>query len=229
MGPVRRIIHRWLERTVKAIGGRRTQQYVYVVEANLTLSNGLTIPVMSEFLDYDIDNERGKQECELSGFKKITARLKNHFPKLKIMLIADALYPCEPVIKILLNYGWDFMIKLPAHKFEHINSLLKANKDNRQALPEQPRFREREQTFYWENDIDFNIKREIKVHAVCCHEKYEEVCEKTAKIRVMHTEHKWISNIPFNIDNVNELCNLGARARAFIEDSINTEKNRGYH
>lgn len=218
----------WLERTTKTVSGPKKQQYVYVVEANLTLSNGLTIPIMSEFLDYDIDNERDKQDCELNGFKKIAARLKKYFPKLKIMIIGDALYPCESVLKILLSYRWDFMIRLPAHKYEHINTILKSNKDNRQPIPGQPRFREREQTFYWENDIDFNISSEIKVHAICCHEKYEEVCEDTAKIKIVHTEHKWISNIPFNIYNVNELCNFGARSRQLIEDSINTEKNRGY-
>ena len=32
-----------------------------------------------------------------------------------------------------------------------------------------------------------------------------------------------------NINNAHELCNLGARKLGLIEDSINTEKNRGYH
>lgn len=34
--------------------------------------------------------------------------------------------------------------------------------------------------------------------------------------------------IPLSIDNVHELLNLGARKKEAIEDSINTEKNRGY-
>ena len=32
-----------------------------------------------------------------------------------------------------------------------------------------------------------------------------------------------------NIRNVHEICNLGARKRCLIEDSMNTEKNRGYY
>jgi hypothetical protein len=44
----------------------------------------------------------------------------------------------------------------------------------------------------------------------------------------MRSEHVWISSMKININNVHELCNLCARKRALIEDSMNTEKNRGY-
>ena len=37
-------------RVQTAEGGEEIQQYVYVLEANLVLHNGLTIPLMSEFL-----------------------------------------------------------------------------------------------------------------------------------------------------------------------------------
>ncbi|KOR29463.1 hypothetical protein TI05_15160, partial [Achromatium sp. WMS3] len=43
----------WLERRHKtADGDERIQQYVYILEANLVFHNGLTIPLMSEFLSY---------------------------------------------------------------------------------------------------------------------------------------------------------------------------------
>jgi len=40
----------WLQRQVGAEGKKRTQYYVYVLEANLVLSNRVSIPLMSEFL-----------------------------------------------------------------------------------------------------------------------------------------------------------------------------------
>jgi len=43
------------------------------------------------------------------------------------------------------------------------------------------------------------------------------------------SEHAWISSIRVSIDNVHELFNSGARKKELVEDSINTEKNRGYH
>lgn len=50
----------------------------------------------------------------------------------------------------------------------------------------------------------------------------------TGKLEVKYSEHTWIASIPLSIDNVHELLNLGARKKEAIEDSINTEKNRGY-
>jgi len=51
----------------------------------------------------------------------------------------------------------------------------------------------------------------------------------TGNIEVKYSEHCWISSIPQSIDNIHELLNLGARKKEAIEDSINTEKNQGYH
>ncbi len=43
-----------------------TQYYVYVLEANLAFANGMTIPLLSEFLTYEqYDQERDKQDCHL--------------------------------------------------------------------------------------------------------------------------------------------------------------------
>ena len=53
--------------------------------------------------------------------------------------------------------------------------------------------------------------------------------KQTGAIEIKYSEHTWISSIPISIDNVHELLNLGARKKEAIEDSINTEKNRGYH
>jgi hypothetical protein len=222
------ISEEWLERKIKSSDGSKIQQYVYIVEANLTLFNGLTIPIMSEFLHYSTDNDKGKQDCEINGFKRLASRLKKYFPRQKIIILIDALYPCEPIIKILMDYRWNFLIKLPVNKLKEINDILRENKGSMQAIPGQTRSREREQAFYWANNIPYNGSEEIIIHAVCCHERWEEICNETAETKVMHSDHKWISNVPFNIHNVCELCNLGARTRSLIEDSMNTEKNRGY-
>jgi len=49
----------WLQRHVGTEVNKKVQYYVYVLEANLVLSNGISIPLMSEFLDYSpADGER---------------------------------------------------------------------------------------------------------------------------------------------------------------------------
>lgn len=53
--------------------------------------------------------------------------------------------------------------------------------------------------------------------------------KKTGEIIVKYSQHQWLSSIRATINNVHELCNLGARKIGLMEDSINTEKHRGYH
>ena len=57
------------------------QYYVYVLEASLSLRNGMVIPLMSEFLEYDTeDDQTTKQDCEQKAFHRLAARIKKSFP-----------------------------------------------------------------------------------------------------------------------------------------------------
>jgi len=49
----------WSERQVGAEGEKQTQYYVYVLEANLVLSTGVSIPLMSEFVSRQAKLGRG--------------------------------------------------------------------------------------------------------------------------------------------------------------------------
>jgi hypothetical protein len=42
----------WLERRRQTAEGEWVQQYVYVLEANLVFHNGVSLPLLSEFLNY---------------------------------------------------------------------------------------------------------------------------------------------------------------------------------
>lgn len=218
----------WLIRTIHTASGEERQQYVFVVEANMTLSNGLTIPLLTEYCQLepaDKADEVLKQDCELKAFARLVDKLKKYFPRQHLMIILDNLYACEQVLSKLKQNRWEFMIKLPA-KVSTLYNALKAEEETKQSIPDKPRYRCREQYFYWLNDCDY---RGMNVHLVACQEQWDAVNNETGERLRMRSEHTWISSIPLSIDNVHELCNLGARNRALIEESFNTEKNRGYH
>ena len=61
-----------------------------------------------------------------------------------------------------------------------------------------------------------------------CLKEHEEANNKTGIIDKHHSEHTLISSILIKIDNVHDLLNLGDLKKELVEDSINTEKNRGY-
>jgi hypothetical protein len=89
--------------------------------------------------------------------------------------------------------------------------------------------KKRKQTFYWENNIPYGYEWQLNINLIACFEEYEIVNPKTGKIEKCCSEKAWISSIPAKISNLHELLNLGARKKELIEDSLNTEKNRGYH
>ena len=106
----------WLLRTFKNADGVTFQQYVYVLEANITLPGNIQIPLLTEFCvggeDGELD-QKTKQDCELKAFKRLAERLKSYFPRRKIIILLDNLYACQTVIDQLKLNAWEFMIKLP--------------------------------------------------------------------------------------------------------------------
>lgn len=220
---------RWCERSVGK--GNDKQQYIYIIEANITFKNGLTIPLMTEYLcrsNNQLDSSLDKQDNELTAFERLAERLKRYFPRLKIILLADSMYATQNVMDICKNNVWDFLITLPKDKLKELAKVLKEKEDTRQSIPEQTHYRERKQKFSWENNIIYGDSLSLIIHLVDCFESYDVVNTKTGEIEKKHSNHAWISSIAFSLNNLHELCNLGARKKELIEDSINTEKNRGY-
>ena len=142
---------RWLERTVGKGENQHQQQYVSVLEANITLKNGLTIPLMSEFLyqkHSELERDEGKQDNELTAFKRLTERLKNYFPRLNIVLFMDGMFATQSVLKIVKMNRWETIIRLPKQKLTDYAKQLNVERPNRMPIPEQDFYREREQGFF---------------------------------------------------------------------------------
>lgn len=207
--------------------GKKLQQYLYVLEANITFHNGLIIPLLTEFCWIDCDkgkDENAKQDSELSAFKRLSNKLKFYFPRRKIIILLDSLYACDTVFTTLKEKKWEFMIKLPT-KFKALYEPLKAMSKNSVNIPGQLCYREREQEFYWINGL---THKGNTVHVVACRDQWPDVSKDTGDITTERSEHTWISSQELSLSNVHYLCNLSGRKREFIEDSFNTEKNRGY-
>jgi hypothetical protein len=217
----------WQLRTIYTKEGRKYQQYVYVLEANLTFFNGINIPLLTEYCFLDTSEqptEKTKKECELNAFYRLSDKIKKYFPRLKIMMILDNLYACENVIDFLEKKKWDFMIKLPA-KVKSLYNLLNGYGTGSGHLTYRMCYREREQTFFWVNEVNY---RGHMIHLVRCDDQWREVSRTTGEIITKRSVHTWISSMALSTANVHMLCNLAARKRSFIEDNFNTEKNRGY-
>ena len=219
-----------LERSIKKGDGQEKQYYVYVLEASLAFSNGMTIPLMSEFLSYaEGDTEANKQDCEQKAFKRLAARLKTEFKRLPVMILLDGLYPNGPIIEICRKNHWDFMIVLqdkclPSvwEEYEGLKKLETKNTHRR-------KWGDRTQFFQWVNGIDYfydKTKKQI-LHVIVCEERWQEV-DSTGSIVTCSSRHAWVSGNPLERFNLHDRCNLGARHRWNIENQILVEKHQGY-
>lgn len=207
--------------------------YIYVLEANLVLDEGLTLPLLSEFLSFNQgDQERNKQDCELRAFRRLAERLKSIFPRLPMLLVLDALYATGPVMEICRNYRWQFMIVLKDNMlptvWEEERGLRRLQREN--SLEHQQGVRR--QRFTWVNKIEYrfgeNQRKRLTVHVVICQESWEEVDPMTAAVETKTSRHAWLSSEPLERSSVRERCNLQARRRWGIESSFLVEKRHGY-
>jgi hypothetical protein len=162
------------ERTVGKEDMKRKQYYVYVLEASLAFQNGMTIPLISEFLSYtEGDTERKKQDCETKAFKRLAGRLKSTFKRLPIILLLDGLYANGPVMEICHDNRWDYMIVL---KDDSLTTVWREY-DALQSLEPHNLFKmkwgNRKQSFEWINNIEYEYDNQQKMrllHVVVCKE-----------------------------------------------------------
>jgi hypothetical protein len=219
------------ERTVGKEDQKRKQYYVYVLEASLAFQNGMTIPLMSEFLSYtEGDTERKKQDCETKAFKRLARRLKSSFKRLPIILLLDGLYANGPVMEICHDNHWDYMIVL---KDDSLTTVWREYSALQSLEPHnffKMKWGNRKQSFKWVNDIEYEYDRGKMrlLNVVVCIEIWEEVDNKSNEIITRKSKHAWISSKPLTKLNIHERCNLAARHRWNIESEILIQKHHGY-
>jgi hypothetical protein len=220
-------------RTVGKGDQARPQYFVYILEATLSFSNGMVIPLMSEFLEYTKgDTFTKKEDCEIKAFKRLAKKLKKEFKRLRIMVLLDGLYPSGPLMEICQKNKWNFMIVLQdkclPSVWEEYYGLSKLETNHTKEMT----WGDREQKFEWVNEIEYyygqNQKKKIVLHVVICRENWQEVDRSSGEIINKTSTHAWISDKPLTKSNIHERCNLTARYRWGIEANILIEKHHGY-
>ena len=90
--------------------GNEYQEYsTYVLEAKLVVGE-MVFSIGSEFVE-NVNEKETKQDCEIKAFKRLAAKIKREYPKLKILISGDALYASKPVLNICKGNGWKYIIR----------------------------------------------------------------------------------------------------------------------
>ncbi len=206
---------------VKKKGGIPVYYYHNVLEAKLITSNGMALPVMTEFIENEAENV-SKQDCELNAFRRMEGRLKKAFPQLKICLLMDSLYAGEPVFKICRENNWKFIItfkegSMPAFYEEYLFYKRVGRTEN--ACVEKERLR---QDYAWINDMEYRSR--YKLNILECAES-----EPGEKLADSDPRFVWLTNIKIGENNYKQVAE-GGRLRWKIEnEGFNMQKNGGYN
>jgi len=204
-----------------------------VLEACLAFHNGMVLPLATEMLSY-MEGEQGsdKQDCETKAFKRLAQKIKGYFPKLKVMVLLDGLYPNGPIIELCQRYRWQFMMVLKDDTLSSVWEEYEGLKMLESTNCFTTAWGTRRQRFHWVNGIEYcygpNERKRQIVHVVVCEEHWEEISRDSDAIVEKTLKHAWISSDPLTRLNVHQRCNLGARYRWGIEGEFLVEKRYGY-
>ena len=218
--------------------GGEVHYTAYVLEAVLVCPQGITLPISAEFCanepaaDETAEQASArKQDCEQKAFYRLASRLKKSFPHLKILVVADGLYPNGPIMAYCRRCNWDFMFVLPA---DSLPSVWQEANGLHRLTPEQTlhtTWGDRQQVFWWVNDIEYcygpNERLRLRLHVVVCDERWT-TCDREGNETEHHARFAWVSGTPLSARNVEERCNRAARHRWDIEEHILACKHHGY-
>lgn len=193
-------------------------RYRYVLRAQLLGPQGRTFPLMHEFMDMH-DPIADKEDCELKAFKRMSAVLKREFPRLPICIVGDALYACEPVIRICSQYQWKYVLTLKEGRqpttWDELVRLLPLNRANRLRHYPTPSKDLTLQDFRWVANL---ILGDLQTHVILL----GEAGLKTACL------YAYAVNFPnLTPERVLSIILDAGRKRPLIEDAFNAEKNHG--
>jgi hypothetical protein len=96
--------------TKKSKNGKTTY-FHYVLEAKLVTADGHALSLASEWIE-NPSGDFDKQDCERKAFKRLAKKLKKHYPRLPVCILADGLYPYENAFKTCEENGWKFIFVL---------------------------------------------------------------------------------------------------------------------
>ena len=195
----------------------------YVLDAKLVTSTGLAISLASEFIENTPGRDFQKQDCEQKAFVRLAAKIKKHFPRLPICILADGLYPNNTVFDICEKNNWQFIITLKdgsLKTFQTEANLLKATAVKKSV------YRADKTTgttleYAYLNNIEYAGRYFSWVE---CNETVVNIKSKTK----VHQRFVYITNIPLDQQNIIETADSGRLRWKIENEGFNAQKNWGY-
>ncbi len=179
------------------------------------------LPLAPEFIRRE--DGQSKQDCETNAGKRAIKRIRQEYPQLSIIAVADSLYSTMPFVNDLqkLSFSYLLVAKPEDHKslYQDIEGLRRGGRLDRLEIlgPQAQRY-----LYEWVNEVA--LVADPKSPVV----NFVQLTITDAKGK-QTLRCAWVTDIQLSRENVAEVVR-GARARWKIEnEGFNTLKNQGYH
>lgn len=186
-------------------------------------------PLKATQVDITLSDEKLKQECELQAAQKALPELKTKLGRILITFLGDSLYANEPMIKLLNQLHWGYLIVRQPDTFKTLGR--KCDElDTTELYQKYYRGKESvklgkgkvmERTAKWFNNV--TLGKESFTNVLRFAEATKD--KDSNEIRKFQTE--WLSDSSVSEGNWRSLMKRG-RMRGDHEDVHNTLKNRGF-
>ena len=158
-----------------------------------------------------------KNDCERNSSKRLLTKLRHMHPKLKMVIVEDALHSNAPHISLLKSLDYQYIIGVKPDGNAWLFDWVNASHCHTSVMKRHGSTFE----FRWFNNAPLNASHEeLRVNFLACKETSPK-----GKVQTF----TWVTGFPITEGNVYELMK-GARARWKIEnETFNTLKTQGYH
>ena len=181
--------------------GNEYQEYsTYVLEAKLVVGE-MVFSIGSEFVENEDENV-SKQDCEINAFKRLAKKIKKEYPRLKIIIGADALYASKAVMDICKENGWKYIIRFKEGKIPTLYNEFKTvvEKENES----------KKENYEYVTKLDY---QEEKVNIIKHIDKEK------------NTEFLYMTDLLISNKNIESTINLGRKRWKIENEGFNIQKN----
>ena len=181
--------------------GKEYQEYsTYVLEAKLVVGE-MVLSIGSEFVENEVENV-DKQDCEIKAFKRLAKKIKKEYPRLQIIIGADALYAKKSIIDICKENKWKYIIRFKEGTiptlYKEFKTIVEKDNESNKA------------NYEYVTKLEY---QEEKVNVI-------KHIDKTKS-----TEFVYITDLSITNKNIEITINIGRRRWKIENEGFNTQKN----
>jgi hypothetical protein len=211
---------------IKTLQKGQTIYYHGQLLASLTnYKAAYSLPMQFEPIERDdVDTEYSKNDCELNAGKRLLAKMKTQFPKRNLCFLTDNLFGVDPIIKMIVDRGWHFIITAKPDRNKELFFMFSYLKEKKKFL-EYIDTNDTIHRYQWVNGLPLKQytkhEKAINVNLI----SYEEISPE-GEIKYYSS---WMTDFEVTADNVKKIA-LAGRARFVIENrNFNEQKNLGFN